>query len=204
MSINTFIMCCPYTICTILGWRKSISNKMHLFSGPHVNFLISCYRANKNKWHNSQVRFSQFIIQLQYIVYEILMKKSIQSYLPPIIMLYKNNCSHIFKMSSGLHNSLIGSMPVVSITIGLWKMKDKNISLLETRIRHIKPLTGIITEAIIIKQPFNIWTCKGEAWGGKWGGTVEVPVTVFHETGDFTGQWWALSLVAVAMCWPRW
>jgi len=34
---------------------------------------------------------------------------------------------------------LIGSMSLVFITIGLYekKMKDKNISLLETKIRHI-------------------------------------------------------------------
>lgn len=100
---------------------------------------VACYRANKNKWH---ISYSRHIFTfLSYSYSTMCMKylwKSIQSF-SFLSMNYKNNCLciHIFKMSSGLHNSLIGSMSLVSVTIGLWKMKDKNISLLETKIRHI-------------------------------------------------------------------
>ena len=43
-------------------------------------------------------------------------------------------------------------------------MKDKNISLLETKIRHIEPLIRIITGAITMKQPLNICHSANMGW----------------------------------------
>lgn len=72
--------------------KESVNNKMHLFWTPHPS-SIACYRANKNKYYipYSEVTFSHFIIQVQYNVYEISVKKSIQSFVF-IHMNYKNNC----------------------------------------------------------------------------------------------------------------
>lgn len=82
--------------------------------------------------------FSHFIIHLQYNVYETSVKKVYNLFFFSFIWIIKIIVSvHIFKMSSGLHNSLIGSTSLVFVTIGLWKMIDKNISLLETKIRPI-------------------------------------------------------------------
>lgn len=100
--------------------KESFNNKMHLFWTPHRSSM-ACYKANKNKYYipYSEVIFSHFIIQIQYNVYEISVKK-VYNLLFSFIGIIKIIVSvHIFKMSNGLHNSLMESVSLVFIIIGL-------------------------------------------------------------------------------------
>lgn len=128
-------MCCPHNVNMHDCYKKILSTTKCICIWT-CGSSIACYRANKNKCNipYSEVMFSYFIIQLQYNVYEISVKKLYNIFFCSFIWIIKIIVSvHIFKMSSGLHNSLIGSMSLVSVTKGLWKIKDKNISLLETK-----------------------------------------------------------------------
>lgn len=107
-------------------------------------------------------------------------------------------------MSSGLHNGLVGSWPL--ITKGLWEKKYINISLLGTKIRHIQPQIEIKAGAITVKQSFNIWTCHRQTWGGKWGLILPSEGSSPHISrhGSLLGQKWGLRLVTVAKLLPHW
>lgn len=75
------------------SYKKILSTtKCICFWTPHGS-SIACYRANKNKCYipYSEVMFSYFIIQLQYNVYEISVKKLYNLFFF-IHMNYKNNC----------------------------------------------------------------------------------------------------------------
>lgn len=100
--------------------KESVNNKIHLFWTLHQS-SIACYKANKNKYYipYSEVIFSHFIIQVQYNVYEISVKK-VYNLLFSFIGIIKIIVSvHIFKMSDSLHNSLTESVSLVFIVIGL-------------------------------------------------------------------------------------
>lgn len=124
LNMGVLLSQCEYA----LGLEKeSVNNKVHLFWTPHPS-SIACYRANKNKYYipYSEVIFSHFIIQVQYNVYEISVKKVYNLLFSFIWIIKIIVFVHIFKMSSGLHNSLTESVSLVFVTTGLWKMRQKH------------------------------------------------------------------------------